>query len=679
MAFQTPSRFSATDFSTMLKTPSRPAGPGAPAAAAAAPAAAASDTPAFGRTPGFGGRRVVPKPVKAAKAPSFDFMPPPAAQKRSKLSVTAALERRAKLGIKVGPDATPYRDRAAERELGVNRDYENDAKLAETVGLRLVDDAGDVAATPSLAARTPQVSSGLGSAASTPFSSAQRPGSIPNPAAVGEEERALQRQQQIDEAIRQSKLLGGDEKFTHLVKGLDTELLQKRKAQLREEMQAREEKGAAKEQRQQKAERKERERARHRATGERLQCELSTPLGRSIYQAVCAPRAAGPAALGEGRTALVFGVGDGHPGGGLLRMVSAAATGQASRGTLLNAGCREDTLRSVAAVIARRATGAYGAAGRSRRSAITASASQPAPQQPDPAVTLTGRAVLPQAAAAAQPPAAAPAAGDSDGSGSDIFAGAGKYDPDAASDKDDESQRSRERRRRRRSRSRRRRRRDRSSSESPRRRRRRRSGSTRRRRRAGSSSSPRGKPPPRRPPAVRFEDVEEERRREQEEADNFRAWIRSRQAASKRAAKHGGGREADADADADTGPRTALDDRGAAPAPRPEQLTRRPRRGGPVDDGYAECFPDTWAAVEAAGVAAGALAVSDDDEEDGKGKGKGKKADSKQSSRQLRRAQERMEKMKLDSEHQQLMRHLEKRAKGGDPAAKRPRLAEDDD
>eukprot|EP01062_Namystynia_karyoxenos_P080974 TRINITY_DN8818_c0_g1_i3.p1 TRINITY_DN8818_c0_g1~~TRINITY_DN8818_c0_g1_i3.p1 ORF type:complete len:595 (+),score=130.66 TRINITY_DN8818_c0_g1_i3:105-1787(+) len=439
MAFQTPSRFSATDFSTMLKTPSRPAGPGAPAAAAAAPAAAASDTPAFGRTPGFGGRRVVPKPVKAAKAPSFDFMPPPAAQKRSKLSVTAALERRAKLGIKVGPDATPYRDRAAERELGVNRDYENDAKLAETVGLRLVDDAGDVAATPSLAARTPQVSSGLGSAASTPFSSAQRPGSIPNPAAVGEEERALQRQQQIDEAIRQSKLLGGDEKFTHLVKGLDTELLQKRKAQLREEMQAREEKGAAKEQRQQKAERKERERARHRATGERLQCELSTPLGRSIYQAVCAPRAAGPAALGEGRTALVFGVGDGHPGGGLLRMVSAAATGQASRGTLLNAGCREDTLRSVAAVIARRATGAYGAAGRSRRSAITASASQPAPQQPDPAVTLTGRAVLPQAAAAAQPPAAAPAAGDSDGSGSDIFAGAGKYDPDAASDKDDES------------------------------------------------------------------------------------------------------------------------------------------------------------------------------------------------------------------------------------------------
>eukprot|EP01001_Neometanema_parovale_P006692 NODE_3042_length_1289_cov_91.206690_g2887_i0.p1 GENE.NODE_3042_length_1289_cov_91.206690_g2887_i0~~NODE_3042_length_1289_cov_91.206690_g2887_i0.p1 ORF type:complete len:412 (-),score=115.62 NODE_3042_length_1289_cov_91.206690_g2887_i0:52-1233(-) len=111
-----------------------------------------------------------------------------------------------------------YRDRAAERNQGVNPDYQDDSKMLHEVGLADPNDktASD---TPTY---TPAGTPGIGGITRV---SAGLPATAMGLAAS--DEGQMLRNKEIRESIDKSKYLGGDVKHTHLVKGLDFALLQK--------------------------------------------------------------------------------------------------------------------------------------------------------------------------------------------------------------------------------------------------------------------------------------------------------------------------------------------------------------------------------------------------------------------------------------------------------------------
>eukprot|EP01060_Flectonema_neradi_P041262 TRINITY_DN973_c0_g2_i1.p1 TRINITY_DN973_c0_g2~~TRINITY_DN973_c0_g2_i1.p1 ORF type:complete len:481 (+),score=125.78 TRINITY_DN973_c0_g2_i1:77-1444(+) len=171
----------AKDFSAMMKTPSRPVG-----------------SSEMGMKTIRDQKRGGPIKKKAA------MLPPPKA-KGKKASSGPAPKRSTKMVI----NGTPYRDRAAERSLGVNPDYNDNALV------------GKAAAHTDETDQMIQKYTALGVSASS--------GEFANPEELDPEQQAIARQKKISSTIAQSKYLGGDEEHTHEVKGLDFQLLAKRR------------------------------------------------------------------------------------------------------------------------------------------------------------------------------------------------------------------------------------------------------------------------------------------------------------------------------------------------------------------------------------------------------------------------------------------------------------------
>eukprot|EP01064_Diplonema_japonicum_P013702 TRINITY_DN21258_c0_g1_i1.p1 TRINITY_DN21258_c0_g1~~TRINITY_DN21258_c0_g1_i1.p1 ORF type:complete len:588 (+),score=170.76 TRINITY_DN21258_c0_g1_i1:34-1797(+) len=131
---------------------------------------------------------------------------------------------------------TPYKDRAAERQAGGSSEYADDEKLLNRVGL-----------TPMGRSSSTPMGMGMGSQfLMTPAGRVaiddieklgikSKSGSFENPEAQETEQNSEERQNLINEEIEKSKLLGGDDKHTHLVKGVDFAMLAKERARIQEQ------------------------------------------------------------------------------------------------------------------------------------------------------------------------------------------------------------------------------------------------------------------------------------------------------------------------------------------------------------------------------------------------------------------------------------------------------------
>ena len=170
------SKFSAKDFSAMMKTPSRPID--------------ASELD----------KKTIRDQKRGGGFKKSAMLPPPKA--KSKVASTPV-----KRSTKMIINGTPYRDRAAERSLGINMDYNE--KETTTDAVSQLDQNIER-----------YLSLGIKSKSSE-FS---------NPEEVDDIQQSKQRQERIHNEIAKSKYLGGDEEHTHHVKGLDFQLLSKQRA-----------------------------------------------------------------------------------------------------------------------------------------------------------------------------------------------------------------------------------------------------------------------------------------------------------------------------------------------------------------------------------------------------------------------------------------------------------------
>ena len=226
MAFQTPGRFNSNDFKSMLATPSRPASEGSHLTHS---------------IKGLAKRPVDKEKIKPVK---------PLQKKQHGGRGGGGGSRKGGDG---GAGASGgYRDRVAERNAGSNPEYKDDAVMLEKAGLtpmvpRTVTGMATIAGgfqTPLAFPKGPQATQSF--AQLFPAVKAAE-GSILDPEAQGDAEggHTDERQAQIADEVRRSKFLGGDERHTHLVKGLDRALMEKTLQKQRERDEARKFEAAA--------------------------------------------------------------------------------------------------------------------------------------------------------------------------------------------------------------------------------------------------------------------------------------------------------------------------------------------------------------------------------------------------------------------------------------------------